>query len=81
MRSEFATKTSEEGPKVLEITFPNFLQDSVVPLLKYLDTKRKKYIVRKELEFYVELIKNMTKLKRVVAMKREWDWRRSELQA
>ncbi|OAE20373.1 hypothetical protein AXG93_1992s1040 [Marchantia polymorpha subsp. ruderalis] len=34
VRSKVATKTSEEGPKTLEITFPEFLQDSVVPLLK-----------------------------------------------
>ncbi|OAE32872.1 hypothetical protein AXG93_3052s1020 [Marchantia polymorpha subsp. ruderalis] len=36
LRSEIRTKTSEEETKTLEITFSNFLQDSVVPLLKYL---------------------------------------------
>ncbi|OAE31099.1 hypothetical protein AXG93_4031s1520 [Marchantia polymorpha subsp. ruderalis] len=59
--------------KPLEITFPNFLHDNVVPLLKYLDTKREKYIVRKEYGSYVELIRNRTKLKSAVAVKREWD--------
>ncbi|OAE19818.1 hypothetical protein AXG93_4639s1020 [Marchantia polymorpha subsp. ruderalis] len=73
VRSEVATKTPEEGPKALEIAFPDFLQDSVVPLLKYLNTKRGKYIVRKESGSYVELIRNRTKLKRAVAVKREWD--------
>ncbi|OAE35853.1 hypothetical protein AXG93_2354s1020 [Marchantia polymorpha subsp. ruderalis] len=47
--------------------------DSVVPLLKYLDTKRKKYTVRKMSGFYVELIGNRTKLKRAEVVKREWD--------
>ncbi|OAE29423.1 hypothetical protein AXG93_4548s1000 [Marchantia polymorpha subsp. ruderalis] len=35
VRSEVAEKTSEEGPKLLKIAFLDFLQDSVVPLLKY----------------------------------------------
>ncbi|OAE23091.1 hypothetical protein AXG93_2590s1010 [Marchantia polymorpha subsp. ruderalis] len=73
VRSEVATKTSEEGPKTLEIDFPDFLLDSVVPLLKYLDKKREKYIVRMESGSYVELIRNRTKLKRAVAVKWEWD--------
>lgn len=47
VNSEVATKSSEEGSKTLEIGFPDFLQDSVLPLLKYLDTKREKYIVRR----------------------------------
>ncbi|OAE19998.1 hypothetical protein AXG93_3213s1000 [Marchantia polymorpha subsp. ruderalis] len=72
VRSEIRTKTSSEEVKPLEITFLEFLHDSVVPLLKYLDTKREKYIVRKESGSYVELIRNRTKLKRVVAMKRKW---------
>ncbi|OAE27655.1 hypothetical protein AXG93_3286s1020 [Marchantia polymorpha subsp. ruderalis] len=66
-------KTSGEEVKTLEITFPNFLHDSVVPLLKYLDTKREKYTVRKESGSYFELIRNMTKLKRAVIVKREWN--------
>lgn len=73
MRSEIAKKTSNEGPKTLEITFLDFLHDSVVPLLKYLDTKREKYIVRREYGSYVELIQNKTKLKRAIVVKREWD--------
>ncbi|OAE28730.1 hypothetical protein AXG93_1617s1140 [Marchantia polymorpha subsp. ruderalis] len=40
VRSKVGTKTSAEEVKTLEITFTDFLQDSVVPLLKYLDTKR-----------------------------------------
>ncbi|OAE26640.1 hypothetical protein AXG93_793s1000 [Marchantia polymorpha subsp. ruderalis] len=66
-------KTSGEDVKTLEITFPEFLQDSVVPLLKYLDGKRGKYAVSKEPGFYVQMIRNRTKLKRAVAVKREWD--------
>lgn len=55
-------------------TFAEFLQDSVLPLLKYLDTKREKYTMRREHGSYVELIWNMTKLKRAVAVKRKWDF-------
>lgn len=73
VRFEVASKTLEEGSKALEVVFADFLQDSVVHLLKYLDTKRKKYIVRRKSGSYVELIRNMTKLKRAVAVKREWD--------
>ncbi|OAE22125.1 hypothetical protein AXG93_1175s1350 [Marchantia polymorpha subsp. ruderalis] len=47
--------------------------DSVIPLLKYLDRKREKNVVSKEVKFYVEMVRNMTQLKRAVAMKREWD--------
>ncbi|OAE32331.1 hypothetical protein AXG93_3017s1000 [Marchantia polymorpha subsp. ruderalis] len=53
VRSEAATKTSEERPKALEIAFADFLQDSVVSLLKYLDKKRKKYNVRRESRSYI----------------------------
>lgn len=49
------------------------MQDSVVPLLKYLDTEREKYTVRRESRSYVKLIRNWTKLKRAVAVNREWD--------
>lgn len=34
VRSEVAEKTLEEGLKALKIDFPDFLHDSVVPLLK-----------------------------------------------
>ncbi|OAE29584.1 hypothetical protein AXG93_4003s1050 [Marchantia polymorpha subsp. ruderalis] len=66
-------ETSGVEVKMLEVTFPDFLQDSVVPLLKYLDGKREKYVVSKEAGFYVQLVRNRTKLKRAVAVKREWD--------
>ncbi|OAE18893.1 hypothetical protein AXG93_2795s1010 [Marchantia polymorpha subsp. ruderalis] len=69
IRPEVEKKTSEE-PKKLDVTFPYFLQDSVASLLKYLDKKREKYDVRKELGFYVELVRNRTQLKRAVAVKR-----------
>ncbi|OAE24085.1 hypothetical protein AXG93_1535s1010 [Marchantia polymorpha subsp. ruderalis] len=67
------TKTSEEKPKVLVVSFPDFLQDSVVPLLKYLDGKREKYVVSKEVGFYVEMVRYRTQLKRALAVKRKWD--------
>ncbi|OAE18880.1 hypothetical protein AXG93_3022s1040 [Marchantia polymorpha subsp. ruderalis] len=74
-------KTSEELVKELtlseaileQIVAEDGRTDSVVPLLKYLDTKREKYTVRRESGSYVELIKNRTKLKRAVALKREWN--------
>ncbi|OAE19721.1 hypothetical protein AXG93_411s1270 [Marchantia polymorpha subsp. ruderalis] len=72
VRPEEMKETSSEEVKTLEVTFPDFLQDSVVPLLKYLDGKRVKYDVYKEVGFYVELIRNRTQLKRA-AVKREWD--------
>ncbi|OAE29760.1 hypothetical protein AXG93_810s1010 [Marchantia polymorpha subsp. ruderalis] len=68
---EVRMKTSNEEVKTLEVTFPDFLQDSVVPLLKYLNRKRKKYAVSKEEGFYVQLVRNRTKIKRAVAVKRE----------
>ncbi|OAE27639.1 hypothetical protein AXG93_3337s1010 [Marchantia polymorpha subsp. ruderalis] len=57
------------------ITLPTFPveEDSVVPLLKYLDGKRGKYAVSKEPGFYVQMIRNKTKLKRAVAIKSGWD--------
>ncbi|OAE26670.1 hypothetical protein AXG93_641s1110 [Marchantia polymorpha subsp. ruderalis] len=48
-------------------------EDSVVSLLKYLDGKRGKYVVLEEPGFYVPMIRNRTKLKRAIAVKREWD--------
>ncbi|OAE24678.1 hypothetical protein AXG93_4040s1050 [Marchantia polymorpha subsp. ruderalis] len=73
VRPKDGGKTSGEEVKALEVTFPEFLQDSVVPLLQYLDKMREKYAISKELGFYVELIRNMMKLKRSVAVKREWE--------
>ncbi|OAE24344.1 hypothetical protein AXG93_4343s1090 [Marchantia polymorpha subsp. ruderalis] len=52
VRPEEETKTLEEQPKELVVSLPDFLQDSVVPLLKYLDRKREKYVVSKEAGFY-----------------------------
>ncbi|OAE24619.1 hypothetical protein AXG93_3338s1000 [Marchantia polymorpha subsp. ruderalis] len=40
LEKEVRMKTSGEEVKTLEITFPDFLLDSVVPLLKYLDGKK-----------------------------------------
>ncbi|OAE34134.1 hypothetical protein AXG93_2891s1600 [Marchantia polymorpha subsp. ruderalis] len=71
VRSEVATKILKEGPKALKIDFPDFLHDSVVSLLKYLDKKREKYTVRSKSGSYVELIRNRTKLRSAVAVKRE----------
>ncbi|OAE31208.1 hypothetical protein AXG93_4240s1070 [Marchantia polymorpha subsp. ruderalis] len=48
IRSEAEIKSSEERPRKLVVAFPDFLQDSVVSLLKYLDGKRKKYAISKE---------------------------------
>ncbi|OAE32793.1 hypothetical protein AXG93_374s1200 [Marchantia polymorpha subsp. ruderalis] len=73
VRHEEETKTSEEEPKELVVSFPDFLHDSVVPLLKYLDGKREKYAVSKEVGFYVEMVRNRTQLKRALEVKREWD--------
>ncbi|OAE30475.1 hypothetical protein AXG93_942s1180 [Marchantia polymorpha subsp. ruderalis] len=61
VRPEEGKKTSGEDVKTLEITFPEFLQDSVVPLLKYLDGKRGKYDVTEEPGFYVPMIRIRTK--------------------
>ncbi|OAE30773.1 hypothetical protein AXG93_4876s1140 [Marchantia polymorpha subsp. ruderalis] len=47
VRPEVEKKTSEYESKGVEVTFPDFLHDSVVPLLKYLDGKREKYVVSK----------------------------------
>ncbi|OAE29583.1 hypothetical protein AXG93_4003s1040 [Marchantia polymorpha subsp. ruderalis] len=84
LRPEEGEKTSGEEVKTLEVTFPEFLQDSVVPLLKYLDGKRKKYAVSQEPGFYVQMIRNRTKLKRAVAVRGSGiprlQWHGSELQ-
>lgn len=73
VKPEEEKKTLEEESKGVEITNSDFLQDSVVPLLKYLDRKKKKYAVSKEVGFYVEMMRNRTQLKRAEAVKREWD--------
>lgn len=73
VRPKEGEKTSGEDVKTLVITFPEFLQDSVVPLLKYLDGKRGKYAITEEPGFYVPMIRNRTKLKRAIALKREWE--------
>lgn len=73
VRSKVEEKTSEEGPKELEVAFPDFLHDSVVPLLKYLDKKRGKYIVRRESGSYVELVRSRIKFKSAVVVKRKWN--------
>ncbi|OAE23110.1 hypothetical protein AXG93_1856s1000 [Marchantia polymorpha subsp. ruderalis] len=72
VRSEVEKKASCEDVTTLEVAFPDFLQDSVVPLLKFLDGKRVKYVVLKEQGFYVQMIRNMTKLKRAVARNLWW---------
>ncbi|OAE32869.1 hypothetical protein AXG93_955s1070 [Marchantia polymorpha subsp. ruderalis] len=48
VRPEAEMKSSEQEPKELVVTFPDFLQDNVVPLLKYLNGKREKYTISKE---------------------------------
>ncbi|OAE32314.1 hypothetical protein AXG93_3103s1010 [Marchantia polymorpha subsp. ruderalis] len=51
---------TEEDPTELVVSFSYFLQDSVVPLLKYLDGKRGKYAILKETGFYVKMIRKRT---------------------
>lgn len=72
VRSKVEEKASEE-PKKLVVTFLHFLQDNVVSLLKYLYGKRKKYVVSKEVGFYVKLMRNRTRIKRAVVVKRKWE--------
>ncbi|OAE22923.1 hypothetical protein AXG93_3292s1000 [Marchantia polymorpha subsp. ruderalis] len=71
------SKSSEEMARDLtlseEILEQVVTQYSVTPLLKYLDKKRGKYVVEKASGFYIELVRNRTKIKRAVAVKREWD--------
>lgn len=66
-------KASEEELKKLVVTYPDFLQDSVVPLLKYLDGKREKYAVTKKVGFYVQLVRIRTRIMRAVTVKRKWE--------
>lgn len=70
---EVEEKAAEVESKELVVSFPNFLQDSVVSLLMYLDEKRENYVVSKKAEFYVQFVRNRTKIKRAVAVKREWE--------
>ncbi|OAE21535.1 hypothetical protein AXG93_2085s1000 [Marchantia polymorpha subsp. ruderalis] len=56
---EVKKKSLAEEPKEIS-TFPYFLQNTVVPLLKYLDGKREKYAASEEAGFYVELLRNKT---------------------
>lgn len=63
VRPEAEMKSSEQEPKELVVTFPDFLQDNVVPLLKYLNGKREKYTISKEVVFYVQLVINKTCMK------------------
>lgn len=49
-----------EVPKKAVVTFPHFLRNSVVPLLKYLYGKQKKYLILEEAGFYVKLLRNRT---------------------
>ncbi|OAE23652.1 hypothetical protein AXG93_2079s1000 [Marchantia polymorpha subsp. ruderalis] len=69
MRANQALVAVEELDSSVEKTVAPI--DSVVLLLKYLDGKREKYAVSKEVGFYVEMIRNRTQLKR--AVKRKWD--------
>ncbi|OAE24750.1 hypothetical protein AXG93_1800s1010 [Marchantia polymorpha subsp. ruderalis] len=72
VRPKVKKKVLKEEPKELVVSFLDFLQDSIVSLLKYLDRKREKYAVSKEAGLYVELVRNSTRIKRAVAMKRKW---------
>ncbi|OAE33546.1 hypothetical protein AXG93_4032s1030 [Marchantia polymorpha subsp. ruderalis] len=69
VRSKAEMKSSEQEPKELIVAFPNFLQDNVVPLLKYLDGKQEKYAISKESGFYVEIIRIRSRIKQPVAVK------------
>lgn len=71
VRPKVENKALAEEPKELVVSFPDFLQDSVVSFLKYLDVKREND-VSKEARFYVQLVRNRTKIKRAVVVKREW---------
>lgn len=66
---EVEMRSLEEEPQELVVAFLDFLQNSNVPLLKYLDRKRGKYAISKEAGFYVELIRNSTHIKQAAAMK------------
>ncbi|OAE34994.1 hypothetical protein AXG93_1864s1210 [Marchantia polymorpha subsp. ruderalis] len=69
MRPEDEKKSLKEDPKELVVAILDFLEYNVVPLLKYLDEKREKYVILKEAEFYVELIRNRSHIKQAATMK------------
>ncbi|OAE31127.1 hypothetical protein AXG93_150s1170 [Marchantia polymorpha subsp. ruderalis] len=60
---EVEKRSSAKEPKKVVSTFPDFLRNSVVPLLKYLDAKREKYGVLEEAKYYVHLLRNRTRSK------------------
>ncbi|OAE33726.1 hypothetical protein AXG93_3363s1000 [Marchantia polymorpha subsp. ruderalis] len=60
---------SSERAKGVESSIADFLQDTVVPLLKYLDGEREKYTMSKEARFYVEMLMNSTRSKRAALVK------------
>ncbi|OAE24638.1 hypothetical protein AXG93_4863s1010 [Marchantia polymorpha subsp. ruderalis] len=55
VRHKEEKKASEEESKDLVVYFSDFLQDSMIPLLKYLYGKREKYVVSKEAGFYATI--------------------------
>lgn len=69
MKPKAKKRSSEAEPKELAVAFPNFLHESVVSLLKYLDGKREKYAVSAEARFYVEMLRNRTHSKRAATVK------------
>lgn len=60
---EVGKRSSAKEPKKVVSTFPDFLRNSVVPLLKYLDAKREKYGVLEEAKYYVHLLRKSTRSK------------------
>lgn len=58
-----------EEPKEMVVAFLDFLQDSVVILLKYLDGKQDKFAVSEEAGLYVEMLNNRTGSKRAASIK------------
>ncbi|OAE22964.1 hypothetical protein AXG93_1384s1000 [Marchantia polymorpha subsp. ruderalis] len=69
-------RSSEEEMKQLVVAFSDFMQDSIVPLLKYLDGKQKKYAILKESGFYVELIRSRTHIKQAAVVKTAGEMKR-----
>ncbi|OAE21656.1 hypothetical protein AXG93_3121s1050 [Marchantia polymorpha subsp. ruderalis] len=69
VRLKVEKRSSAKEAKELMITFLDFLQDNVVPLLKYLDGKREKYSISTEAGFYVEMLINSTHVKRGATVK------------
>lgn len=69
VKPETNKRSSAEELKELVYTFPDFLQDDVIPSLKYLDGKRGKYAMLKNARFYVDMIRSMIQIKRAAAVK------------